>query len=118
MEEENSQNLEIVNNMDVATLGLMPEQVKFVSLRVPFLSQLIYAICTFPIKLGLVKNDPNWKTVLVEKGLRTRGQPKRSEALYFHRKYGLMWEGGNLVTAIQAVLSEKIVYVLNALFLN
>ena len=37
MDEEESQILEIANYVDVAALDLMPEQVKFVTLRVLFL---------------------------------------------------------------------------------
>ena len=51
------------NDMDVARLGLMPGQVKFVSLGVPFLSQLVHVRCVFPIKLELIKNDTNGKVV-------------------------------------------------------
>lgn len=118
VKEENTSILDVFNNVDVSVLGLKPEQVKFVSLRVPFLSQLLRVRCAFPIKLGLVKNDQEWKLVHVEKGLRTRDKPKRSEVLYFHHDYGLKGIGGNWETAIQALLSEHTSFVLKTLFVN
>ena len=81
-------------------------QVKFVSLRFLFLSQLVHVRCAFPIKLGLVKNDSDWKWVHVEKCLRTRGHPTRSDTLYFIWDYGLRGEGGNWEAPIKAVLSK------------
>ena len=54
----------------------------------------------------------------MEKGLKTRAKPKRSEALYYIWDYGLRGIGGNWETAIQAVLSEHTVFVLKTLFVN
>ena len=54
----------------------------------------------------------------VEKCLRTRAQPKRSEALYFIPDYGLRGSGENWETAIQAVLSEHTVFVVKTLLVN
>lgn len=92
--EEKTSILDVVNNVDVSVLGLKTEQVKLVSLRVPFLSWLVHVRCAFPVKLGSVKNGKNWKAVHSEKRSRSRGDPKRNEALYFHRDYGLRGIGG------------------------
>ena len=53
VKQENCSILGVVEDINVAALGLKPTQVKFVTLRVSFLSQLVHVRCALPNQIGV-----------------------------------------------------------------
>ena len=59
--------LDVVDKFGLNTLGLKAEQVKFVALKLPFLSQLVLAREAFHKKMSAFKKDTAWEPVSKEK---------------------------------------------------